>query len=447
MRTTRPDLAFPALAYAVLGAALLVALAAWEGRAYLEYSDGVYAYTADAIRGAPRLYRDVAAAQPPGIFWLGASVLSLHDSVEALRAAVAGLALVQGGLVALAVSRLTRSAAAAVLAGLASLLAPWSLHEHGALIPETVGAPVLLGAALLAARPRWAPAAGALGALALLVKVSFLAPVAAVGAVAARRAGYLAGALVAGAAGAGLFLALYGTVGWDNVVTAQFQTGGAPADYALRLWSQAAWNLLPLLAVGLAAWGLRDRVADRALLLTLTALTLGAAALAAGVAKSGTFLQFLVVVEAPAVALAATTVTCGLRALREGSRRPAAACSQRGASLRPAAVAAGMATAGALGLTAAQSASMLLSPTSPGLLERPVSRIDLGWLQDDGQVAASVRAARACPPGTSYSGSPYLAFVAGRRMPGGQPDQFITSAAEVHAGLRRAAQADKARCP
>jgi hypothetical protein len=32
-------------------------------------------------------------------------------------------------------------------------------------------------------------------------------------------------------------------------------------------------------------------------------------------------------------------------------------------------------------------------------------------------------------------------------MPGGQPDQFITSAAEVHAGLRRAAQADQARCP
>jgi hypothetical protein len=434
MPITRPDRAVPGLAYAVLGAGLLAALAAWEGQAYLEYSDGVYAYTADAIRGAPRLYRDVAAAQPPGIFWLGASVLSIHDSVEALRAGVAALALVQGGLVAVAVSRLTRSAPAAVLAGLASLLAPWSLHEHGALIPETVGAPLLLGTALLAARPRWAPAAGALGALALLVKVSFLLPVAAVGAVAARRAGYVAGALVAGAAGAGLFFALYGTAGWENVVTAQFQSGAAPAGYALRLWSQAAWNVLPLLAVALAAWALRDRVADRALLLTLTALTLGAAALAAGVTKSGTFLQFLVVVEAPAVALAATTVTCGLRAAREASRRPAA-------------MAAGVATAGALGLTAAQSASMLVSPTSPGVLERPASRIDLGWPQDDGQVAASVRAARACPPGVAYSGSPYVAFVAGRRMPGGQPDQFITSAAEVHARLRRAAEADRARCP
>jgi hypothetical protein len=110
-------------------------------------------------------------------------------------------------------------------------------------------------------------------------------------------------------------------------------------------------------------------------------------------------------------------------------------------------VAAGVATAGALGLTAAQSASVLVSPTSPGLLERPASRIDLGWPQDDGQVAASVRAARACPPGTAYSGAPYLAFVAGRRMPGGQPDQFITAAAELHARLRRAAQADRARCP
>ena len=51
-----------------------------------------------------------------------------------------------------------------------SLLTPWTLREHGALTPELLAPAVLLGAALLASRPRWAPAAGALAATAPFLK-------------------------------------------------------------------------------------------------------------------------------------------------------------------------------------------------------------------------------------------------------------------------------------
>jgi len=436
MPSTRPDPRILAGAgYLVAGGAVLVALSAWEGRAYVEYSDGVYVYTAHAIGGAARLYRDVAAAQPPGIFWLGGAVLAIHDSIGTLRAALGGLALVQGGLVVAAVWRLTASAPAATLGGLASLLTPWSLREHATLVPETVGSPVLMAAALLAARPRWAAAAGALGALSVAVKVSFVLPAVAIGAAAARRPRYAAGLLGGGAALLVVFVGLYDGAVWDNVVTAQLQSGSAPARYVAQLWGQAAWNELPLVLVGLGAWLMRDRVGDPALLRTLLALLLAAGVLLISLAKSGTYLQVVVLLEAPAVALAATTVMCGLRAAAETP------------SQRPGAVAAGVAVTAALGLTAAQSASVLASPTHPRLLARPWASSGPSWELDRGEVAASVRAARACPPDTAYSGQPYVAYVAGRRMPGGQPDQFITAAARVHERFLRAAQADRARCP
>ena len=70
-----------------------------------------------------------------------------------------------GVLAAIAVWRLTENPWATAAAPALSLLTPWALREHGALTPELLAPPVLLGAALLAsraadrARPRarWPP--------------------------------------------------------------------------------------------------------------------------------------------------------------------------------------------------------------------------------------------------------------------------------------------------
>src|SRR5947208_620707 len=60
----------------------------------------------------------------------------------------------------------------------AALLLPWNLHDHGALTPELIAPPLLLGAALLAARPepRAAGDAGILAVLAVGVKLPYALP-------------------------------------------------------------------------------------------------------------------------------------------------------------------------------------------------------------------------------------------------------------------------------
>jgi hypothetical protein len=99
-------------------------------------------------------------------------------------------------------------------------------------------------------------------------------------------------------------------------------------------------------------------------------------------------------------------------------------------------------------LTVAQSVSVLVSPTDPRLLAGPWSTIDVGWQLSRGATDDAVRRARRCPPGVAYSGHAYVAYLADRRMPGDQPDQFIiTEAPEAHREELRAAQADRARCP
>src|SRR5256885_13723769 len=68
------------------GIALLVALRIWQGDAYWSYSDGVYALSARLVLHGHDLYREIAAAQPPPVFYAGALLLAVHDSLDALRA-------------------------------------------------------------------------------------------------------------------------------------------------------------------------------------------------------------------------------------------------------------------------------------------------------------------------------------------------------------------------
>jgi hypothetical protein len=414
--------------YLIPAVALAAALLAWWGEAYWNYSEGVYLLTARSLDAG--LYSDIAAAQPPPLFWVGGAILAIDDTVLAVRAVLAALGVVTGLLVTVAAWRLTRSDWGSALAGVASLVAPWHLHESLTLTPEAIAAPLLLGAALLAAgSPRRSALAGVLAAVAASFKLAFALPAAALTLGASARGRYAAAAAIAFAAVAAIALALYGGDLIDNVVTGQAQTGTRGIGTAAPLFAQVAWNLAPLLLPAALAWWLRDRLSDAALLRSLGALLAGELLLVPTVIKLGTSLNLLAVIEPTAIALAAAGVIALLRAdVRGRGRLVTAACA-----------------CGALAL--AQSASLVATPEHPRVFARPFSALAYDRPLSDAEVAAAVRRARACPPGVAYSGAPYLAFAAGRRMPGDQPDTFLLAHARIHAAKARAAAADVPRCP
>jgi hypothetical protein len=417
-----------AIAYAALGVGVLALLLVWESRSYVEYSDGVYAATSRELLHHVGLYDDVAAAQPPLLYLVGEALLRIHDSVVALRIGLSAAMLATGGLVAASVWRLTARAPVAVAAGVLSLLTPWQLREHAALLPETLAAPVLLGAALAASHSRRGPlAAGLLGAVATMLKLAFLLPAAAVVLAGRRRLGGVASLALGVAVASGLALAVYGSDLYRNIVEAQVQRGGTSARYVFQLWGQAAWNAVPLLLLAVPAIRRRATLRDPVLARTLLVLVAGSAVLLVTVVKRGTFLQPLMLLEPPAIALAAA----GLSAWWEERRRAPAAIA-----------AAGVATA----VIAIQSVSLLADPTDPWLFSRPGSSQRYGWDMRTSEVDRQVRLARRCPPGRPYSSAPYLAFAAKRRMPGRQPDLYILGA-DVNSHFARAAAADQPRCP
>lgn len=401
----------------------------WQGDAYWEYSDGVYALTARLLVDGHGLYDDVAAAQPPPVYLLGALALTVSDSLTALRAALAAVELATSALVLAAVWRLTSSRVAAVAAALALFVAPWSLREHAQLIPETLAAPLLLGAALAAARARTAVLAGSLCALATACKLAFGLPALAI-ALAPRlgrdRLRALAGLLAGGLALALLSLLVYGDALLDGAVRAQRESGLATAQFVGGLWAQGAWNLLPLLACAALAWPLRAHLDDCDLARTLAIGAAGTLLLLLTLFKNGSSLTVLVTIEPFLICLGAAGI-CS--AVRSGSRAHLAiAC-------------------GALLFGALQAGSLLLEPDDPRLLVRPLAASGPARTLSAAEVDAEVARIRACPATSSTGAPPYLAFVAGRRVPGDQPDQFIL---EHGAGLERfraRAAADAPRCP
>lgn len=419
-----------AVRYLLAGVPVVGALLAWWGRSYWSYSDGVYLLTSRMLDAG--LYSDVVAAQPPPLFWFGAAALTIADSVIAVRAALAVLALATGWLVAVCVWRLTASRTGAAVAGVAALVTPWRLHESLTLTPESLAAPLLLAAALLGAGPpRRAVLGGVAAGLAACVKVAFVLPAAALALGVTARARYAASATVTAAALAALSLILYGGALIENVVTAQAQTGARGVAVVAPLLVQAAWNLAPLLVPAALAWPLRARLHDAALLRALGALLLGGLALLPTVFKEGTSLNLIAVIEPAAVALAASAAIALSRRGRLPERRRLALAA--------------VLACGAFAL--AQSASLVLSPSDPRLFARPLSDRAYERELSDAQVDDAVERARGCPPGVPYSGEPYLAFVAERPPPGGQPDGFIVQRAEIHAEERDAVTAAGPGCP
>lgn len=422
-----------ALAYVVAAVAVLALLHLWRGGSYWLFSEGVYLATARALTDGARLYTEVAAAQPPPIFLLGAMLVELSESVLFVRGALAATTLAAGALVAAMVGRLTGRPLVAVAAGIASLLTPWTIREHATLTPDALAAAPLLAGALLAARPgrTSAFAGGTLAALGASLKLSFVLPVAAVALAARRRLAYAAGALLLAAALAIPSFAVWGGEMWENVVGAQGGSG-FQLDRLPGLVGQTIWNLGPLLALGSLAWLGRDRSRDPALLRTTVALLLGSLALSVGYVKDGTYLNQLAVVEPVAVVLAA----CGLvwfvedRGLLRLRRRLATAVA-----------------VAACVLVAVQSAALLALPESPYPFGNPFLSRAPGWELSEPEVDSAVEAARQCPSGVPYSGSPFVAFVAGRPLPGGQPDRFIVRQSSLHADLLARVRGDRPLCP
>ena len=420
------------VAWLMLAAAALVALALWQGQAYWEYSDGVYSLSARQLLEGQALYRDFAAAQPPPLYLIGAAALALSDSPPAIRVLMALCEAATSLLVLVAVWRLTRRPAAALCAALACLVTPWALREHAQLLPETVAAPLIMGAALAAAGGTrgGAIATGVIGAVAVSFKVAFLLPALAI-VLATRRRGRALSAFAATGAVLGLtFLLAFGEPLWESVVAGQAQTGRATLDYVAGLWAQAGWNVAPLLLLAVLAWPRRAALADPDLARSLVAAAVGSLLLLATLLKHGSWLTVVVVAEPPLLCLAA----CGVAAL----------LGERGRCWRMRALAA----AAAVALLAAQAGSLLLAPDDPAVFTRPFAASAPARGLSDAQVQRKVaEIRRRCRPGSRYHGGPpYLAFVAGRPISGHQPDQFMIENAENLARFRRAVRDDPAIC-
>ncbi len=406
-----------------VGAATLVAVHLLLYNTYWDYSEGVYGLSAHLMLHGGDLYTQIVGAQPPGVFLAGVALLAVHDGVEWLRLGV-GCLQVGGGLIAgQVVLRLTGSRLGAALTPAAILLTPWAVHEHGALIPELVAVPVMLGAALVSVDQRRTLPAGVLCGVLPLIKLPLVIPAVAILALSARPRRTLVWAGATLAAGLALATLLAGPDFWRDVLLAQTQTGRRTLGALAGYWAQSAWNVLGLLVCGAVLWRIRAEARDRPLLRAMVGLAAANLILFLTNFKQGTGLNITVPVEAALVPLAATGAIFALRNVRSPS---------------PVGRAGLIAVACALGIafTLGQSISLIASPHNPIPFLRPGSAPAWEIVMTGPQLRAAVARARACPPGRPYGGPPLIAFMADRPVPGRQPDQFITTHARALSAVR-----------
>ncbi|MGB9183011.1 MAG: hypothetical protein WCB67_03025 [Solirubrobacteraceae bacterium] len=402
------------IAAVVGGLAALVAVHLLLLHTYWDYSEGVYALSARLILHGADLYGQMVGAQPPGVFVTGAVLLAIHDSLEWLRFAVAVFQLGAGLIAAQIVYRVTGNRLAAILAPAAMLLTPWAVHEHGALTPELVALPVMLGATLLSVDRRRAGPAGVLCGVLVLIKLPLVIPAVALVWVAPDRRRMAAWAAATLVLGLGVTFAVAGGGFWRDVVTAQTHTGVRSLGLLKGFWAQAGWNVLGLLVAAVIAAIGRAGARDRPLLKASLALAAANVVTFLTNFKVGTGLNVTVPVEASLVPLAAIGTVFSFRAAREATPTRLA----RGPVL------AGLCAAGAA-FTLAQSVSLIASPHNPIPFLRAFSAPAWEITMTSRQLEASVAAARACPPGAPYGSAPLIAMIAKRLPPAGQPDGFL----------------------
>jgi hypothetical protein len=297
----------PVIAGFVLGLAALLAVHFALLHSYWDYSEGVYALSAHQMLHGAALYSGFAGAQPPGVFLVGVVLLAIHDSLEWLRFAVALLQLGAGLLAGLIVLRVTGSWAGAALAPAAMLLTPWAVHEHGALTPEVVALPVLIGAALLAGSSPargfyegdWrAPTTGVLCGLLVLIKYPYAIPALTIVAMSSQWRRVLVWGLATVAVGLGLTWLLAGASFWRDTVTAQTEAGSRSLGVLKGYWAQSGWNVLGLLVCAAIAVRRRALAHDEWLLYTSLALAVAMIVTFLTNFKVGTGLNITVPVEA-----------------------------------------------------------------------------------------------------------------------------------------------------
>lgn len=417
----------------LVGGATVVAVHLLLYNTYWDYSEGVYALSAHMVLHGGALYTRIVGAQPPGVFLAGVALLALHDGVEWLRLGV-GLLQLGGGLIAgQIVLRITGSRLGAVLTPAAILLTPWAVHEHGALTPELVAVPVMLGAAMLSGEEKRAIPAGVLCGLLPLIKVPLVIPAVAILALSARPRRALTWAAATLAAGLLVTTLLAGGDFWREVFLAQTQTGRRTLGTLKGFWAQSGWNVLGLLVCVGALRRFRAAAKDRPLLRIMVGLAVANLITFLTNFKQGTGLNITVPVEAALVPLAASGAVFALRDARSSS-------PTRRARL--------FAGACALGIvfTLGQSISLMASPHNPVPFLRAGSAPAWEILMTGPQLRAAVASARACPPGEPYGGPPLIAFMAGRSVPAGQPDQFITTRAATLTSVRARIAAVKHVC-
>lgn len=390
-------------------------------------SEGVYALTSRMILHGGDLYGGLVASQPPWVYLFGALALGIHDSLDWLRFCCGLLQVLAGAVAAGAVFRLTANRIAAIgTAGLV-VVTPWATHQHGLLLPEQLGSPLLLGAAVLAARPATAQASGVVAAVAVFAKLPFALPAALLIAFSPARGVALRAAIAALVVQAAACTAIFGLEFWRQIVQAQIQAGHG-SDASVGAFVQAGWTLFGLVGFALVALYLRDRSREPDLVRTLAAAAAGAVISIVTIAKPGTGLNVVV----PSEPLLATLAVSGaVLAARSSARRLAVPVA-----------------AVLLALLLAQSASLLWNPTDPQPFTRPFSA-SAGWRVGETreEVDAAVAAARRCPPGAVYPGPQLVAFLAHRPVPGGQPDLFIVGHASRYRALYARVLAAGPRCP
>ncbi len=410
-----------------LGAVALVAVHVLLYNTYWDYSEGVYALSAHLMLHGDGLYTSIVGAQPPGVFLVGVVLLAVHDTLEWLRFGVACLQLVAGLIAGQIVLRITANRLASVLTTAGTLLTPWAVHEHGALTPELVALPLLMGAALLSADERHARVTGVLCGLLPMIKVPFVIPALVLVTLSAdprRSARWGLATLVLALASTTL---VAGGSFWRDVFVAQTQTGYRSLGVLKGFWAQAGWNVLGLLVCAALAVRYFGLARDKRILRTTLGLAVALIVTLMTNFKQGTGLNITVPVEAALVPLAACGTVFAFRAARS-PWVPIICCC-------------------ALAFTLAQSISLIASPRHSVPFLRAGSRPAWGVAMTASQLRAAVATARTCPSGVPYSGPPLIAFVAGRQMPAGQPDQFIVPRASALASVRAKVAAVKHVCP
>jgi hypothetical protein len=352
----------------------------------------------------------------------------VDDSLGFLRFAVGAVQLAAGLLAARAVWRLTENRLATVAAPALALLTPWAVREHGSLTPELLAPVLLLGAALLSTTPRRVPAAACLAAAAPFLKWPYVVAAVAVIALSAdprRAARWALGALVVQAA---VFTLAFGPGLWDHTVVAQLNSGRRGLDVLKGVWGQAAWSLAGLVVLAGLAVVRAERAADPRLVRVLAGLGVAMLLTLATNAKDGTGLNILVPIEAVLLPLALAGAVLWVRAA--GSRFAV------------------LGVAALLVFTFSQSASLLASPLTNTPFIYPSSERG-AWrrVATEAEVERQAAAARRCPAGVAYSGDPFVAFVARRPMPDGQPDEFLPEHSSRLSDVFARMQAVQRQCP